>query len=598
MGGRGAAPRRRTREVVESQRTLLQQRIRVEDSLVLDRYRLLEELGTGGFGTVWSAHDEVLNRPVALKRIWLGPDGDLERATREAHAGARLKHPAIVRLYEVASADDAFYLISELVEGETLARLISDDELDDEEILEIGLALADALAHAHAHGVIHRDIKPHNVLVPDRAQDATGVAAKLTDFGGASLVGEDVLTRPGDVLGTLAYMAPEQADGEEVDEQADLYSLALVLYEALCGVNPVRGATPAATARRIGRQIESLARKRRDLRRALTHAVDIALSPDPTDRGTVDRLRLVLAETLERGPQRQRRGHAHRPAPASETPIDATMTIAEYDPTARPERVRAARLPIGPRPSTGEHLDPSHHDDDAQEHAAPAVAARIALPRALWIAAALSVVAWQLLAGRSGVALLAAAALAPLILLPRERHSQRVGAGWIAAALAPTLGLVGLAGAFPALAGQASRWHWRLVLGALGYWWLTLAEPLLDRHLWLGVATGTPAHAAWESSIGATASHVVGPMLSLGVLLGALLWACGALVLPLIVRGRNAAVDLVAVVTWSAAIAAAAPALDAGLTAQLTHPNPRGAVLGAVVGGLVALAARALRGPV
>ncbi len=578
--------------MVESQRTLLQQRTPVEDTLVLERYRLLEELGTGGFGTVWSAHDELLNRPVALKRIWLGPDGDLERATREAHAGARLKHPAIVSLYEVVSADDAFYLISELVEGHTLARLIADEELDDEEILEIGLALAEALAHAHAHGVIHRDIKPHNVLVPDRVDERGGVAAKLTDFGGASLVGEDALTRPGDVLGTLAYMAPEQADGREVAEEADLYSLALVLYEALSGVNPVRGSTPAATARRIGRPIESLARTRRDLPRALTSALDIALSPAPGDRGTIDRLRLVLAETLERGVQRPRRGRGRTRVeePTHADPIEATRRSALPEPEDRPLRARLPRSLDSQRPPARQHLDPEEQPEPTR--------ARIALPRAIWISVAVAAVVWQLIAGRSGVALLAAAALLPLLLLPGERHSRRVGAGWLVAALAPILGVVGLAGAFPAIAGQASRWRWRLAIGALGYWWLTLAEPLVNRRLWLGAAPGTPAHAAWESSIGTTASHVVEPMLSLGVLLGALLWACGALALPWIVRGRTAALDLVAVVMWSAAIAASAPALDAGLSRQPTHPSPHGAVLGALVGGLAALAARALRGPV
>ncbi len=578
--------------MVESQRTLLQQRTPVEDTLVLERYRLLEELGTGGFGTVWSAHDELLNRPVALKRIWLGPDGDLERATREAHAGARLKHPAIVSLYEVVSADDAFYLISELVEGETLARLIADEELDDEEILEIGLALAEALAHAHAHGVIHRDIKPHNVLVPDRVDERGGVAAKLTDFGGASLVGEDALTRPGDVLGTLAYMAPEQADGREVAEEADLYSLALVLYEALSGVNPVRGSTPAATARRIGRPIESLARTRRDLPRALTHALDTALSPAPRDRGTVDRLRLVLAETLERGvqPPRRGRGRPRVEEPIRAAPIDLTRRLPLPEPEDRPQHARLPRSLDNPRTPAPEHVDSEEQPEPTR--------AWIALPRAIWISVAVAAVVWQLLAGRAGVALLVTAALLPLLLLPGERHSRRVGAGWLAAVLAPTLGVIGLAGAFPAIAGQASRWRWRLALGALGYWWLTLAEPLVNRRLWLGSATGTPAHAAWEGSIGTTASHVVEPMLSLGVLLGALLWACGALVLPWIVRGRTAALDLVAVVMWSAAIAVSAPALDAGLSRQLTHPSPRGAVLGAVVGGLAALAARALRGPV
>src|SRR6202030_2299125 len=154
--------------------------------------------------------------------------------------------------------------------------------------------------HAHARGVIHRDIKPQNVLVPHRPEGRGGTA-KLTDFGGASLAGEDVLTRTGDVLGTLAYMAPEQSEGRAVREEADLYALALVLYEALCGVNPVRGPTPAATARRIGIRLEPLERRRRDLPRALTRALDTALAPSPADRATLERLRAALEESRASG---------------------------------------------------------------------------------------------------------------------------------------------------------------------------------------------------------------------------------------------------------------------------------------------------------
>src|SRR5437764_848846 len=189
-------------------------------ALALGRYRLLERLGAGGFGVVWRARDELLGREVALKRITLPPDGDSERASREALASARLAHPAIVALYEACAAPDAFYLISELVRGETLAQLITAKTLDDERVLRIGVALADALSHAHARGVIHRDVKPQNVLVPhtpaaDSGASSTWLAvAKLTDFGGARLAGDDVLTRTGDVLGTLAYMAPEQSDGD------------------------------------------------------------------------------------------------------------------------------------------------------------------------------------------------------------------------------------------------------------------------------------------------------------------------------------------------------------------------------------------------
>src|SRR5271167_3513888 len=121
-----------------------------EQAVVLGRYRLLERLGAGGFGVVWRAQDERLDRDVAVKRIVLGPGTVPERVTREALATARLAHPAIVALYEAASDDDAFYLVSELVAGATLAQLVADDELTDDELLDVGVALCDALAHAHA----------------------------------------------------------------------------------------------------------------------------------------------------------------------------------------------------------------------------------------------------------------------------------------------------------------------------------------------------------------------------------------------------------------------------------------------------------------
>ena len=170
--------------------------------------------------------------------------------------------------------------------------------------------------------------------------------------------------------------------------------------------------------------------------------------------------------------------------------------------------------------------------------------------------------------------------------------------------MAPLLGLAGLAGAFPAIAGQARRWRERAALGALGYWWLLLAEPLFGRRLWLGApagaggAGGFPIKSAWEGSLATSAVHVIGPMLSLGTLLGAALWAAGALTLPWLVRGRSAALDVVAATTWTAAIAATAPLFDAGLSAHAAHPSPHGLVLGAVLGGMLAVAARALRGPV
>jgi eukaryotic-like serine/threonine-protein kinase len=587
-GGRRRACGWRIRDPVESLLTLVNTpRTRTPagpaepprlNDLVLGRYRLLERLGAGGFGVVWRATDELLHREVAVKWVALGPDGDGERASREALAAARLAHPAIVALYEACAVQDAFYLISELVHGKTLAQLLASRALSDEEVLAIGVALARALSHAHARGVIHRDIKPQNVLVPDQLDGLEPTpegflgAAKLTDFGGASLSGEDVLTRTGDVLGTLAYMAPEQSDGREVGEEADLYALALVLYEALSGVNPVRGATPAATARRIGRPLTPLERQRGDLPRGLTRALDTALLPVASERGTVDRLRLALEDGLEQDLRPSRVTLLRRGRPVRQA-AEARSAIPE--PVLAP-RDRPARV----------------HEDSVDEESSTS-RTRLALPRAVWLTCGLGVVVWQGATGRPGAGLLVLAGVLPLALLPR-----RAGLGWLAGGLAPSLGLVGLAGAFPAIAGQAGSWRKRAALGALGYWWLTLSEPLLARHLWLGEPSGTPPRADWEGSLSSAAIHVVAPMLTLGVLLGATLWATASAILPWIVRGRSAAFDAVAATMWAATIASAAPVLDGGLSGHAAHLSPRGALLGAVVGGMIAVGARALRGPV
>ncbi len=173
---------------------------------------------------------------------------------------------------------------------------------------------------------------------------------------------------------------------------------------------------------------------------------------------------------------------------------------------------------------------------------------------------------------------------------------RRPGPAWPAPALAPLLGLAGLAAAFPALAGQLTSWPRRAALGALGYWWLVLAEPLLARHLWLGPAPGTPPRAVWESSIASAAHHGLAPLLTTGVLLGAVLWAAGAAVLPWVVRGRHAPVDVVAATVWAAALASAAPLIDRGGLTAVAGAPPRGLVLGAVLAGLLAVTARAARG--
>jgi eukaryotic-like serine/threonine-protein kinase len=564
------------------------ERPRRGDREMLGRYRPIERLGAGGFGVVWRAHDELLHREVALKRIALPAEEDRERAAREALATARLAHPAIVALYEAATDGDAFYLISELVDGQTLGELMHEEELSDEEILEIGVALCDALGHAHGRGVIHRDVKPSNVLVPYEQPGRGGggaAVAKLADFGGARLAGEQTLTRAGDVLGTLAYMAPEQSEGLEAGPEADLYSLALVLYEALSGSNPVRGRTPAATARRIGLPIEPLQRRRRDLPRELTWAIDGALHPDPAERGTLEDLRAALADAIERGPRRgllarRRRAPAFRPAPLA--PGRPSMPV-----DAHPGHAPASIVGFGP---------PWADSDRPELLGAPSERARarrrVALPKLVWIGCAPALAIWQAASGRPGVALLVLAAAAPLVLLPR-----RAGPGWLLAGFAPALGLAGLAGAFPALAGQRASWRARAALAALGFWWLALAEPLAARRLWEGPAAGLPARAAWEGSLSSAATHTIAPIFTLALLAGAVVWAAGAAILPVLVRGRNAALDVVAAVAWMVALLAAPAPILHVLDPGLASATPRGALLGAALGCAVAICARALRGP-
>src|SRR2546423_1879664 len=294
------------------------------ERLLLGRYRLGRRLGVGGFGFVWAAWDERLEREVAVKV--LSRDGEDGRAEREARAAARLGHPGIVSLYELASEGDQIFIVSELVRGATLHELERSGTLSDRGVARIGVSLCDALEHAHSRGVIHRDVKPHNVMVVSDHAARSGVA-KLTDFGVAQLVGGDPLTRTGDVVGTLAYMAPEQAEGRRVTAACDVYSLALTLYEAWTGDNPVRADGPAATARRLGRRLPSLGRRRPDLPRELCAVVDEALEARPELRPPLADLRAELeaaeprlAEEEDATPYRPRswpRPHLPRRLPAA-----------------------------------------------------------------------------------------------------------------------------------------------------------------------------------------------------------------------------------------------------------------------------------------
>jgi len=212
------------------------------------RYRLEEVIASGGAAIVWRAFDEHLARRVAVKLLHPHHAGDatvVERFQREARAAAGLSHPNVVRIYDTGREDGIVWLVMELVEGPSLRDVLLEREpLDAAVVAAIGEQVARALAAAHAQGIVHRDIKPANILV---ASDGT---VKVTDFGIAKALSgaDETLTNPGTVMGTAAYVAPEQLESTDVDARADVYALGVVLYEALVGRPAFSGDTPAATA--------------------------------------------------------------------------------------------------------------------------------------------------------------------------------------------------------------------------------------------------------------------------------------------------------------------------------------------------------------
>lgn len=250
-------------------------------------YRVECRLGAGGMGEVYKAFDERLDRWVALKLVARSRSGDAvhqERLRREARASARLVHPAVVRVYDLLQTEEgADCIVMELVEGMPLSDLLLPGPLDVPRAVALAREVAEALAEAHALGIVHRDLKSENVLV------TPGGRAKVLDFGLAKSTGggeaDAALTAEGMVLGTVRAMAPEQAEGLEVDHRADLFALGVLLYEMVTGISPLLGPTVSATLRNVCRLRQPPARtKNPRVPAALSALIDRLLEKGPESR--------------------------------------------------------------------------------------------------------------------------------------------------------------------------------------------------------------------------------------------------------------------------------------------------------------------------
>jgi eukaryotic-like serine/threonine-protein kinase len=265
--------------------------------LVLGRYRPVRPLGSGGSGSVWLACDERNGLDVALKIITREGKA-AARAEREALAARRLRHDRCVRAYDVGHDSGHVYIAYEYVAGRTLREAMRMDEVGDADAVEIAAQVLDALAHAHRMGIVHRDVKPSNILLEHRDE----VATRLLDFGLAQFDGADTLTNVGDVPGTLAYIAPERLAGAEARPESDVWSVGVVVWEALAGRHPFWGLPLQEVATAIEAGAPALGSERRDLPRRLLSAVDGALSLDPDARPRASAFASELRSALRAGP--------------------------------------------------------------------------------------------------------------------------------------------------------------------------------------------------------------------------------------------------------------------------------------------------------
>jgi serine/threonine-protein kinase len=305
----------------------------VVGELIAGRYELEKLVGSGGMSNVFRAHDRLLERTVALKILheqYTRDDDYVERFRREARAVAKLAHPNIVTVIDRGEQEGRQFIVFEYVDGPNLKDLTRDGPLEAREAIELTLQVARALSFAHQRGLVHRDVKPQNVLLNDDGQ------AKVTDFGIARSLDVHGVTQTGTVLGTSDYIAPEQARGQRVDPKTDIYSLGTVLYELLVGDVPFSGDNFVAVAmRHVSEPAPSVVERRPDCPLRLDLAVQRAMAKDPDDRfesmdDFVGELEACLAEVDGRDGE------------------GATLIVPPPRRPPRAARRRARRFPVTP----------------------------------------------------------------------------------------------------------------------------------------------------------------------------------------------------------------------------------------------------------